>query len=89
MPTMNALPSVLRRELRVAFSLRAQPLWFRIAKWLGFLAYVVAFRGRAWFWPVIGVCTVGALALHFLYRWQTRGWTRPWGGWDDLAAGRS
>jgi hypothetical protein len=37
---------------------------------------------------VILGCTLAALAVHFLYRWKTRAWTRAWGGWKDLAAGR-
>lgn len=86
---MSTFTQALRREARVACSLKAQPLWFRIVKWLGFLAYVVAFHGRAWFWPAIAAGTVAALALHCLYRWKTRGWTQPWGGWNDLEAGRS
>lgn len=85
---MNTFSRTLDREARVAFSLRAQSLWFCVVKWLGFLAYVAAFHDRAWFWPVIGVCTALALAVHGLYRWQTRVWTRVWGGWNDLAAGR-
>jgi hypothetical protein len=28
------------------------------------------------------------LSLHFFYRWKTQGWTRAWGGWDDLPSGR-
>ena len=86
---MSALAQILRREARVAFSLRTQPLWFRILKWIGFLAGSVAFHDRDWFWPVIAGCTFTALTVHFLYRWKTHAWTQPWGGWDDLAAGRS
>ena len=86
---MSALAQTLRREARVACSLRAQPLWFRLLKWIGILAFCVAFHDRAWFWPAIAGSTLVALTVHFLYRWKTRGWTQPWGGWDDLAAGRS
>jgi len=25
-----------------------------------------------------------ALTLHFVWRWKTGGWRRPWGGWDDV-----
>jgi hypothetical protein len=27
------------------------------------------------------------LTLHFIWRWKTKGWTQPWGGWNDLEAG--
>lgn len=86
---MSALTHTLRREARVAFSLRAQPLWFRILKWIGLLAGGVAFHDRAWFWPVIAGGSLTALAVHLLYRWKTHAWTQSWGGWNDLAAGRS
>ena len=41
-----------------------------------------------WFWPVLLVLLTVGLAVHFFYRWKTRAWTRPWGGWDDLTVGR-
>jgi hypothetical protein len=85
---MSTLSSTLRREWRVAISLRAQPLWFRLAKWAVFLTLAVRFwrQPRFWAWVLIAVCL--GLALHFLYRRKTRAWTRAWGGWNDLAAGR-
>ncbi len=86
---MIPLARLLRREARVACSLKAQPLWLRIIKWTVLIAFVSACHDRAWFWPVIGVLLAVALTVHFLYRWQTHGWTQPWGGWNDLAAGRS
>jgi hypothetical protein len=85
---MRPLAQALRREARVCFSLRAQPLWFRTAKWLVGLTFIGACHDRPWFWPVVAGWTGLALALHFLYRAKTRAWTQPWGGWDDLAAGR-
>ncbi len=85
---MNSFSSTVRRECRVALSLRAQPLWFRIAKWIVFLGLGAVFWRRPFFWGcVLAAATLG-LTLHFFYRWKTRGWTRPWGGWNDLAAGR-
>jgi hypothetical protein len=77
----------LRREARVAFSRRAQPVWFRVVKWTVIVAVsVLLWRGPYfWFW-ILGGLGVG-LTLHFIWRWKTRGWTQPWGGWDDLEAG--
>jgi hypothetical protein len=76
----------IRRELRVAFSTRAQPLWFRALKWGVFLAIARRLRGTRWLAVWIGGGAGAGLAVHLLYRWKTEGWTRPWGGWDDLAA---
>ncbi len=85
---MNTLISTLRRESRVALSRRAQPLWFRVTKWTLFLTLAVIFWRQPLFWQcVLGVAGLG-LGLHLFYRWKTRAWTRSWGGWNDLAAGR-
>ena len=85
---MHKIPTLLRREARVCFSLKAQPLWFRIMKWIVGVAFMIAFHRRDWFWPTVGSWSVVALALHFLYRSKTRIWTQAWGGWNDLEAGR-
>ncbi len=83
---MNTFTALVRREMRVALSLKAQPLWFRILKWVAFLAFTARYHAATWFWPVMAVCFVAALCLHFLYRWTTRAWTRSWGGWNDVRA---
>ncbi len=78
----------IQREGRVAFSPRVQPHWLRVVKWIVFLSLAAALYPTRFFrhWT-FGLPLLG-LAAHLFYRWQTRGWTRPWGGWDDLAAGR-
>jgi hypothetical protein len=76
----------VKRELRVAFSLQAQPWWFRLVKWSLIIAATARYRQRWWFRYVVGFSLIGALSLHFFYRWKTQGWQRPWGGWDDVAA---
>lgn len=77
----------IRRELRVAFSKNAQPIWFRVAKWIVFLTgfgYLWhAKRARFWSW-LAGAAFAGVI-VHGFWRWQTHGWTRPWGGWNDVA----
>lgn len=85
---MRHFKSVIHRELRVAFSLRAQPLWFRILKWLCLLTGVALFYDRSWWWWTLAGLAVVAITIHLLYRWQTKVWKRAWGGWDDLEAGR-
>lgn len=82
---MNA---TIRRELRVVFSLRGQPLWFRILKWTCILVGIALFHDRDWFWRTLAGLAAMATASHFVYRWKTKVWTRAWGGWNDLAAGR-
>ena len=75
---------VLKREARVAFSRRAQPMWFRVLKW----AIVVALGAMLWrkpyfWWLILGSLGL-AVTLHLIWRWKTKGWTRPWGGWNDV-----
>jgi polyferredoxin len=78
----------IRRELQIAFSKRTQPIWVRATKWAIFLGVAVVLYGSDFFvfW-VVGLPFLGVLT-HFLYRWKTHGWTRPWGGWNDVDAGR-
>lgn len=85
---MNPFTVALRREMRVAFSPRAQPAWFRLIKWTCILAGVAWFHDRRWFWGTLAGLAAAGTWLHFFYRWKTKTWTRAWGGWNDLAAGR-
>jgi hypothetical protein len=82
---MNA---TVRRELRVAFSRHGQPVWFRVVKWFCILVGIALFHDRRWFWWALAGLAVVGTWLHLFYRWKTKTWTRPWGGWNDLAAGR-
>jgi predicted lysophospholipase L1 biosynthesis ABC-type transport system permease subunit len=73
----------MKREVRVALSRRAQPVWFRVLKWVVIVAVLVLFRRTPYLWLwIIGAIAL-ALSLHMVWRWKTKGWTRPWGGWDD------
>ncbi len=85
---MSMFARSIRREFRVATSPKAQPLWFRVLKWVAILIVATRWHDASWFWPSAAACLVSALALHFFYRMKTRAWTRPWGGWRDLDAGR-
>jgi hypothetical protein len=76
----------IQRELQVAFSPRAQPWWFRVIKWSLFIGATARYRKRSWFPYALGVALIVALSVHFFYRSKTQGWTRAWGGWDDVAA---
>ncbi len=79
----------VRKEMRVMFSGRTQPVPARVAKWAAFLAVARGLRGTWWFrtW-VFGLPTVGVVA-HLFYRHMTRGWTEPWGGWNDVGTARA
>jgi hypothetical protein len=81
-----SMRNAMRRELRVAFSRKAQPVWFRIAKWIVVIGISALLwrKPTFWFW-ILGALGLG-LTVHFVWRWQTKGWTRPWGGWDDVEA---
>jgi hypothetical protein len=76
----------IQRELRVAFSPRAQPWWFRLVKWCLIIVVTTRYRQRGWFRYVAGFAVIGGISLHLFYRWKTQGWRRAWGGWSDLAA---
>lgn len=79
---------LLKREWRIAASKKAQPVWFRIAKWAVFLGVLFTLRGTAYFWLCLfGTLLLGVI-LHLVYRHQTQNWTRPWGGWNDLESGQ-
>ena len=74
----------LKREMRVALSRRAQPVWFRVVKWVTIMTLAVIFWRHPYFWRwVIGVFAL-ALTLHLTWRWKTKAWTQPWWGWDDV-----
>jgi hypothetical protein len=80
--------SAWKREVRVAFSLKAQPVWFRVLKWAVFIVLGALFWRSPLFWYcVLGVFAL-AVVLHMFWRRKTKGWTQAWGGWDDLEAGR-
>jgi hypothetical protein len=82
------MTNAIRRELRVAFSGRAQPVWFRVAKWIVAVGISVLLWRRPSFWLwILGALSLG-LTVHFVWRWKTKGWTRPWGGWDDIEAAK-
>jgi hypothetical protein len=78
----------IRRELRVAFSRRAQPAWFRVSKWIVLGALTFAFWRKPAYWRTLCAILPLALFLHLVYRHKTRCWTQPWGGWNDLDAAK-
>ena len=85
---MKSLLPLLRREARVMFSKRSQPIWFRVMKWMVLLLLAWNFWRASWFWWCGAGTVVIAIIVHFLYRWKTAAWTRAWGGWNDLEAAK-
>ena len=78
----------LKRELRVAFSRRAQPVWVRVLKWTVLIGIGVRLWRTPYFWPTfLGLLALG-ITVHLIWRWKTKVWTQPWIGWIDLEAGR-
>jgi hypothetical protein len=78
--------TTLKREVRVALSKRAQPIWFRIVKWIVAIGISVALWPTPYFWWWIGGALTLSLTLHMIWRWKTKAWTQAWGGWNDLGA---
>jgi hypothetical protein len=78
------MTNTIRREWKVAFSKNGQSTAQRLAKWTLFLTIAATLYRSRFFW----LWTVGlpllCVGIHFYYRWMTNGWTRAWGGWDDL-----
>ncbi|MCU0783038.1 MAG: hypothetical protein MUF81_03130 [Verrucomicrobia bacterium] len=85
---MSTIRAAILRELRVAFSRRAQPVWFRVVKWTCILVGAALIHDRRWFWWTLASLAAAGISLHLFYRWKTKSWTRAWGGWNDLEAGR-
>jgi hypothetical protein len=83
-----ALREAVALELRVALSRNAQPIWFRALKWAVIVSAAVYFWGAPRFWWWVAGLLAASLGLHALWRTKTKRWTRPWGGWNDLAAAR-
>ena len=83
-----SLRDAIALELRVAFSPTAQPVWFRILKWIAIVIAVVYLRHAPYFWWWAAGLFGVAIGLHLLWRSKTKVWTQPWRGWNDVAAAR-
>jgi hypothetical protein len=70
-----------KRELEVAFSKDAQPVWFRILKYILLAALVYFLWDTQLLWIILSIFFILALCLHFWYRYKTNGWTKSYGLW--------
>ncbi len=77
-----ALNKTIKRELEVAFSKHAQPMWMRIAKYLVLGSVVYFFWSSKLLWVILLVVFALGFSVHFWYRYKTGGWTKSYGGWD-------
>jgi hypothetical protein len=74
----------IRREMRVAFSRTAQPVWFRVLKWTVALGVSALLWRGPYFWAwILSALSLG-VTVHLIWRWKTKGWTQAWGGWNDV-----
>ena len=62
----KTLNYTLRRELRVAFSRHAQPVWFRVTKWMLVITGIILFHDRSRFWWTMAALAVAGTLVHFL-----------------------
>ena len=73
---------LIARELEVAFSKNAQPVWFRLVKYLVIGAIFYRFWNTSTLWWVLGIGAGFGVLLHLWYRYRTKGWTQSYGGWN-------
>ena len=76
-----AIRQILKRELEVACDTHSQPVGFKIAKFIVLGLTIYFLWGTAWLWITLLVLFIAAMALHFWYRYKTKGWTRSYGMW--------
>jgi hypothetical protein len=53
-------------------------------KWLLILGLTARFWREPAYWVCLLVALCVAIALHLFWRHKTKGWTEPWGGWNDV-----
>lgn len=69
--------------------LHGQSTRFRVVKYsvlLLVLGSLAAWQGAAVMAWVLVVLAIASLAIHFLFRWKTKAWSRPWGPYKPLPA---
>jgi len=75
------LSKTVKREIEVAFSKHAQPIWFRIFKYIFLAGILYIFWGSKWLWISLVIMFTSGILLHFWYRHKTHGWTKSYGLW--------
>ncbi len=72
----------VHREIEVAFSRQSQPVWFRAVKWITIITGIYFLHDKEYFWMLVLFLLVCSFAIHFLWRYKTKGWTQSWLLWD-------
>lgn len=83
------IPEIIRRELEIVFAKDAQPVWFRIAKYLLLALLIYLFWGSKIIWIIILTIVTFSLMVHFWFRYKTNGWTTSYGPWKMDKAKRN
>ncbi|MEJ0101576.1 MAG: hypothetical protein WDO19_03000 [Bacteroidota bacterium] len=76
-----AFNKTIQREIEVAFSKQAQPLWFRVVKWIVTAGIIYFFWNSKWLWVILIILFVLSLSIHFWFRYKTNGWTKSYSKW--------
>ncbi len=77
--------SVVKKELYVA--IHAQTARFRMVKYVIITAVLVfVHHNHGWegVWWTLAIALVAAIAMHFFFRWKTKGWEEDWGPYKSL-----
>jgi hypothetical protein len=77
-------PEIIQREIRVACSTRVQSPRIRILKWTIFVITTAAFYRSRTYWYAVLAVFLACMLVHLLYRFKTKAWSQPWGGWNDV-----
>lgn len=72
----------LLREFEVAFSRKAQPLWFRLIKYVILGGLFICFWKSQLFLKIIAIIFILSLTVHFWVRYKTKSWTQSYGLWN-------
>ena len=75
------IPKIIQRELEVAFSKDAQPVWFRIVKYILLFTLFYFLWGTELLWIILLIIFVVGTTLHFWFRYKTHRWTKSYGMW--------
>lgn len=73
---------VINREVEVAFSKHAQPVWFRIVKYIVIISVLYFFWDSPWLWRGFAIFLLLGFVIHLWYRHKTERWTKTYGMWD-------
>ena len=73
---------IIKREIEVAFSKHAQPVWFRVVKYVLLGIGLFFFWNKKTFWIILLIVVLVGIVLHLWFRYKTQGWTKSYGLWN-------